>query len=884
MALYFLDPPVALTLPAAGAYGDVDVSASVPVGTTGVVLRIANAAGSDRSYGLRKNGASEDLSGDLNAGAHNWDFVGVDGSRIFELTRESTDIAAELVGWFDGGAAFPDAAIELSLGATGAYNDIDISSHTGAATATAALLLFRNLAAAAQVFARANGNTDDLKAIKDGLQPLLCPLDGAEILEAYHGSSAEKLYLRGWLTEGFTAEAAAVEQTPASANTWTDAALPAGSAGAVYWAKSTASGSSWGARKDGTALDWLANLSERAGLAIIPAAADTVELRRSTYPKLYRLGRIVATADDHSVTAGALAAAPELAGPTVTPEDDHTVSAGALQVAPELAGPAIGMAIDQRPEALLLAAWPFDPSVSATLTGTALPLGAGVFSDTDFVALGAETAVYLGDGRGGSFASQATDDPADTDFVPRLESGFQFGFRAFDGLRPSGRSTRAAGAIEILAGDGGFDPALAYAWDGRRVELYRVRFGAPFTDARLLLRGTVERLHWSEARVTLALRDLQALFDRPLVTATYGGTGGLDGDAGVKGRPVPQVYGPAVNVEGELINAALLIRQVHDRAIAEVTAVRDKGVALTFSADYSDYAALAGATVAGGSYATCLAYGLIRLGGAPAGRVTCDVRGDADGGYVETAADIARRIVTTRLGGDSLSDPAGLDTAALDALNAAQGAALAYCTAGANPAVAEALDALFTSIGGWYGFTRAGLFTGGRIAVPASPAFTLDRVNLDAGERIAAVREPPSWRERVEWGRPWVLQSGDDLAGSVASEDRERWAATRWAEWRDSSVRGTHRLARSFETFALFAYESDAQAEAERLGALWGTARDWITATVAGQVGQRWPGDVGTLDLESAGGAARFDLPKDAVVVGIDENDRTGLTTLTLVG
>ncbi len=809
-------------------------------------------------------------------------------SRIFELKRETADLSAELVGYFDGGAAFPDAAIEVTPGATGVYSDVDISAHTGAATATAALLLFVNLSAVTQVFARANGSSDDIKASKDSLQPFLVGLDANEVFEAYRPGAADKLYLRGWLTEGYTAEAAAVDQTPGSANAWTDTALPASSTGAVYWAKSTASGSSWGARKDGSTADWLAALNERAGLAIVPAAADTVELRRSVYPKLYRLGRFVAVADDHTVTPGTLETQPELAGPTVTAEDDHVATPGALAAQPELAGPAIGMAIDPRPEALLLLAWPFDPSISATLTGTAIPLGAGVFSDTDFVALGAETAITLGDGRGGSYASQGSDDPADTDFVPRLESGYQFSFQAFDGLRPAGRSTRATGAIEIAAGDGGFDAAAGLAWDGRRLELYRVRHGAPFSEARLLLRGTVERRHWAEARVTLGLRDLQALFDRPLVTATYGGSGGLDGDAAVAGRPVPQVYGPAVNVEGVPVNATLLIYQLHDRAIAEVVAVRDKGVALTFSADHADYAALAAASVAGGAYATCLAQGLVRLGAAPAGRVTCDLRGDAPGGdlggYVETAADIARRIVTTRLGGDSLSDPAGLDTAALAALNAAQPAALAYATAGANPTVAEALDAVFTSIGGWYGFTRAGVFTAARLELPAGPTFTLDRVNLDAGERITAAREPPSWRERVEWGRPWVVQSGDDLAGSVGYEDRERWAAPRWAEWRDSAVRGAHRLARSFETFALFAYESDARAEAERLGALWGVTRDRITATVAGVAGARWPGDVGTLSLADAAGAARFDLPKDVVVVGIDENDRTRLTTLALLG
>src|SRR3546814_2394009 len=77
----------------------------------------------------------------------------------------------------------------------------------------------------------------------------------------------------------------------------------------------------------------------------------------------------------------------------------------------------------------------------------------------------------------------------------------------------------------------------------------------------------------------------------------------------------------------------------------------DLGVALAFGSDRANYAALAGASIASGSYDTCLAEGMIRLGGAPEGRVTCDFRGDAANGvYVATAGGIFRRIVTNRLG------------------------------------------------------------------------------------------------------------------------------------------------------------------------------------------------------------------------------------------
>src|SRR3546814_16154283 len=89
-----------------------------------------------------------------------------------------------------------------------------------------------------------------------------------------------------------------------------------------------------------------------------------------------------------------------------------------------------------------------------------------------------------------------------------------------------------------------------------------------------------------------------------------------------------------------------------------------------------------------------------------------------------------------------------------------------------------------TTVGGWYAFTREGLLQVKRLEAPTAPTFTLDRSNISSADRLSAVREPPSWRERVEWGRPWVLQSGDDLAGSVTAADRALYSRRPFAAGR----------------------------------------------------------------------------------------------------
>lgn len=74
------------------------------------------------------------------------------------------------------------------------------------------------------------------------------------------------------------------------------------------------------------------------------------------------------------------------------------------------------------------------------------------------------------------------------------------------------------------------------------------------------------------------------------------------------------------------VDATKLVYQVHAGAIASVVAVQDAGKPLAFGGhDWPDRQSLEAATVALGTYHTCLAEGLIRLGAAPVGSVTAQV-------------------------------------------------------------------------------------------------------------------------------------------------------------------------------------------------------------------------------------------------------------------
>lgn len=880
MALNFLTP-AGLSLGGTGAYTTIDLSAVLPSGATGVALRVLNTSASlARAYGLRPFGSSDDFYQPIVRGSHMWEVVGLDAGRRFQIKRESTAIAAELVGWFDARATFFSSAPAIPLAQTNAHEAADLSALIPSGAA-AAILLFTG-STSAEIYARATGATHALTGRLSRRQPFITGVSAGRSVDIYRGSTGVSVRLLGYISDGATVETP-VDDTPASAGTWTDRTLPAGALGGWWW---VVSGSTWGVRKDGSGLAWSAQ-SNVTGLGIAEAESETVETiigSTSASNRIWRLGYFTAPGDDHVVQPVSLVSAPEFTAPSLDTEDDHEVSPVSLVSTPEFTAPSLAVAVDQRLEQILLIAHPFDPDATATLEGPPVPLGEGVFDDTAFTAEGAETSVYLADGRGGSYVSTSSDTPADQVFPPALRAGYTFNATAFSGARPGGQASESSGAIEIL-NTGSLDSLIDYAWDGRSVEIYRVRSGAALSTARLAFRGTVERIaNWSDNSIVLGLRQRLAIFDRPLLTATYGGTGGLDGDVSVTGALKRQGYGQVQNAEGVLINAGLLIWQMHDGRIFAVDAVRDKGVPLDFSADYDDYDALAAASIGAGEYATCLAYGLIRLGASPDGRVTCDFRGDAAGGvYVDAAADIIERIATTRLSGANLASEE-IDQTAFDALNAAQPASLQYYTGDRNPTVADVLTEIMGTVGGWYAFTREGLLTVRRLESPSSPTFTMDAANASAVSRMTVEREPPSWRERVEFGRPWVIQSGDDLAGSVSAEDRERWGRQRFAEARDTSIRQRHRLARSNETPALFVHESDAQAEADRLLNFWGIRRDRFTIRCGGQLFLRWLGDEGSIDMPAESGGSRYGLPKDAVVVGLFENARTGEVQLVMVG
>jgi hypothetical protein len=134
--------PVDVSPGATGAWTDVDVSANVPVGATGVILLMVNTRGFADDIGARKNGSTDDrhdsFTGHVGAG------VGIDANRKFEAYIGTALDIIYLIGYTMTGVTFFTNGVDKSLGGAGAWTDIDCSAEAPSAIG----LIFENTAPA----------------------------------------------------------------------------------------------------------------------------------------------------------------------------------------------------------------------------------------------------------------------------------------------------------------------------------------------------------------------------------------------------------------------------------------------------------------------------------------------------------------------------------------------------------------------------------------------------------------------------------------------------------------------------------------------------------------------------------------------------------------
>lgn len=269
--------PVEITPATINAWVDVDCSAYIPAGATGIIFHVVNNALTNLKCGWRKKGSTDNRTVayqiDADEDAHGWACIGVDASRVAQFyIEDATNLDIFLAGYFTADAVFFTNAIDKSLATTGAYQTVSVGTDTGTDTALAAIFDIAGNAADAtpNLAYRQTGSTDDIDRETINHGQIIVPLDGSETCEVKIGALNNDMWLVGYIKSHFVGHTNRVDMSLATTGVWTDlAALPSDAVGVVMHCVSTANAERYGLRKKGSTENLTYEMSTRHATAIV---------------------------------------------------------------------------------------------------------------------------------------------------------------------------------------------------------------------------------------------------------------------------------------------------------------------------------------------------------------------------------------------------------------------------------------------------------------------------------------------------------------------------------------------------------------------------------------------------------------------------------------
>lgn len=441
-------------------------------------------------------------------------------------------------------------------------------------------------------------------------------------------------------------------------------------------------------------------------------------------------------------------------------------------------------------------------------------------------AAGTTQTFYVSDER---FVTEPDDTPANTAFRPSLIDPGSIGVHAFSDGRTGGATKLETGELVLANGDGHYDAWKDYGFDGREIVIRSGEAGAAYPGGfQVLFRGAMEAVEVDSAKAVVRLRDKQFVLSRLVQETRYAGTNsgstGLEGTADdLKGKVKPKCFGKVFNIAPPCVNTNTRVYEVHDGgAVASIT-VYQGGLAMTPNAtpDYANSAALLAAAITAGTFATCLAEGLFRLGSDPSGEITADVTQGATAAD-RTAAQVLKALAIAA--GVDAGDINASDVTALDSDNSAE----VGIWIGEEVSAQDAMDQIARSVGAAYNFDGPGELRMWRLEAPSgSAALSLAEYQIgDLERRPPRDNTVPVWSVTVKHSRLYRTQTAD-LAGAVTAARRAYLAEEhRRHTSEDAGVKDQFLLAGAMEVETLLTSASDAETETDRLLALHSVPRD----------------------------------------------------------
>lgn len=344
------------------------------------------------------------------------------------------------------------------------------------------------------------------------------------------------------------------------------------------------------------------------------------------------------------------------------------------------------------------------------------------------------------------WSTKPTDTPANTHIPARLKSAGTLQRELFSGRRVAGRTRASYGELAILNDDGAYDLWLGYGVAGCAVT---VRMGdeaaaypAGYTTVYV---GRVLSLVADTSTLRVRLRDALEQLDRPVLTESFTGTGGLEGSSAVADRLKQFVSSDPGYIEPILTDSATQIYYVQSTGTGGTGAgfaAYSGGVEITRGADYPDAATCVSTPPSAGQCRFWLGVGgagpvYVRLAAAPDYDLRVKPLGyQASGAAWTMPAFAARAGIAGGSGSLQLS---------------------AQLIEGASTTYADALDDACAYQFGYYGMSRLGAFACGVFSVPGgSPVATFDVHNAWGWQRESPQdMDAPVWSVSVSAGRTW---------------------------------------------------------------------------------------------------------------------------------
>ena len=446
-----------------------------------------------------------------------------------------------------------------------------------------------------------------------------------------------------------------------------------------------------------------------------------------------------------------------------------------------------------------------------------------------------------------------------TQLEPRLTRPINYISRMFSGTDLTGSSSRKIGDIEVANGDGFYDEMIRdYIWEGRSVEVYVGGKDMTFADFRQIMVTKIKDITWDDDVLNIKIADDKKKFSENIQPDKYLGTGGGEGTSDMLGTYKPMAYGYCFNITPVLIDAANLVYQVHNGAIASVVV---KFAGLIVAEDVG--------------YTVDLDTGLITLLTNPLGLVTCDVQGAAgSAGYARTTADLVRRIAEDN---SDMVWPDDFDTRSFDILNKSNTNEVGVYVKEGDLSIKDMLDSLMEGINGYWFFDRLDKLHVGMLGVSGSiPTYDGDKISKISRE----VTTPPIWSVDVHYAHNFTVMSDADIAGAVQLATKTALQRQYFpTNAQDTDIQDIHTDVEQ-EIFTDLRLRVGADYQAARRMNLFGTERDIYKVELPYIDYSLKIGDGIVLEYDRFG----LDGGQVFIITAINENARTNKTLLELWG